>query len=161
MKDSNDQAMQQPKMPEPELKLLNVFIGKWITQGQTIASADTPAVDINAIDIYEWVPGEFFVLHTAYGRIGNLAGGGVEIIGYDAANKKYISHYFDSQGNIVISEYTKDNGIWTSEGDWAEKGHRGTAEFSEDGNTMVSHHYRSEDGVNWIPSMDVTLTKVG
>lgn len=161
MEDNNDQAMQQPKMPEPELKLLDVFIGKWITRGQTIASADTPAVDINAIDVYEWAPGGFFVLQTAYGRIGNLAGGGVEIIGYDAANKKYISHYFDSQGNIVISEYTKDNGIWTSEGDWAGEGHHGTAEFSEDGNIMVSHHYRSDDGVNWILSMDVTLTKVG
>lgn len=161
MEDSNDQAMQQPKIAAPELKLLDVFIGKWITHGQTIASADTPAVDINAIDIYEWAPGGFFVLHTAYGRIGNLAGGGVEVIGYDTANKKYISHYFDSQSNLVISELTESGGIWTWIGDWAGEGHRATGEFSEDCNIMVSHHYQSDDGIKWEPSMDVTLTKVG
>jgi hypothetical protein len=30
------------------------------------------------------MPGGFFVLHTAYGRIGDTAVGGTEIIGYDA-----------------------------------------------------------------------------
>jgi len=161
MKYSNDQAMQQPKMPGSELKLLDVFIGKWITQGHTITSVNTPSVKINAIDIYEWAPGGFFILHTAYSQIGNLAAGGIEVIGYDSANKKYFTHYFDGQGNLVISDLTLQNDIWTWEGDWAGEGHRATVEFSEGGNIMVSHHYRSDDGVNWMPSMDVTLTKVG
>jgi hypothetical protein len=38
------------------------------------------------------------VLHTAYGRIGDLDVGGVEILGYDSESGKYSSHFFDSQG---------------------------------------------------------------
>lgn len=156
---TKNEIEQLPK-PGPEHKLLDVFIGKWINEGHTIASADAPSVKILTSDIYEWAPGGFFVLHTAYGLIGNLSGGGIEIINYDAASKKYNSHFFDSQGNIVISELTVRDGIWTWTGDWAEEGHHATSVFSDDGKTQTCLHERSDGGVNWVPSMDVTLTKV-
>src|SRR6185437_10688480 len=57
-------------------------------------------------DVYEWMPGRFFVLHTAYGRIGIMDVGGTEIISYDAASKTYRSHFFDSKGNISTHELT-------------------------------------------------------
>ena len=57
-----------------------------------------PAARIVTSDIYEWIPGRLSVLHTAYGRIGDLEVGGVEIIGYDAEGGQYTSHFFDSQG---------------------------------------------------------------
>ena len=38
--------------------------------------------------------------------------------------------------------------------------HRATVEFIEDGKIMTAFHEVSEDGENWIPSMDVTLTKI-
>jgi hypothetical protein len=155
-KNNNTQTPQQPPKPEPEHKLLDIFIGKWMNQGQTIASAGTPAVKILTSDMYEWVPGGFFVLHTAYGRIGNVDVGGTEIISYDGASKKYRSHFFDSQGNISMHELTERSGMWT----WQGEKTRCTAVFSDNGKTQTAHHERLDESGNWVPAMDVVLTRV-
>ena len=67
---------------------------------------------ILASDVYEWAPGRFFVVHPAYGRIGDVGVGGVEIIGYDTASRKYRSHFFDSQGNSSVSELIFNGETW-------------------------------------------------
>ena len=142
--------------PGPEHKALNAFIGRRMTEGQTIESAGAPSVKIVASDVYEWVPGGFFVVHSAYGRIGNAGVGGIEIIGYDAASKNYGSQFFDSQGNCSTSELTVRGSTWT----WTGEKTRCTSVTSHDGKSMSAHHERTDDGVKWMPSMDVTLTKV-
>lgn len=45
--------------PGPEHKLLNVFTGKWNTEGYTIAGLNEPSQRIEATDIYEWCPEDF------------------------------------------------------------------------------------------------------
>lgn len=142
--------------PGAEHRRLEVFIGKWMNEGQTIATVGAPAIKILTSDVYEWMPGRFFVLHTAYGRIGNLDVGGTEIISYDATSKTYRSHFFDSQGNISTHELTVQGDTWTWKGERASC----TAVFTDRGKTQTAHHVRSDDGVNWVPSMEVTLTKV-
>jgi len=146
----------RPVEPGPEHRLLGIFIGKWINEGQTIASGDIPAVKILTSDVYEWMPGRFFVLHTAYGRIGIADVGGTEILSYDASSKTYRSLFFDSQGNINTDVLSVSGNTWT----WQGKTHRATAEFSSDGKTQTVHHERSGDDGNWVPAMDVVLTKV-
>ena len=146
----------QPAQPGPEHRLMGVFIGKWINEGHTIASGDIPAVPILTSDVYEWMPGRFFVLHTAYGRIGGADVGGTEILSYDPASKNYQSLFFDSQGNINTDVLTVSDTIWT----WQGKTHRATAVFSEDGKTQTVHHERLGDDGSWVPAMDITLTKV-
>jgi len=145
-----------PPEPGPEHRRLDVFIGRWLTEGETAANEDSPALPIRASDVYEWMPGGFFVLHTAYGRIGDIAVGGTEIIGYDAESGKYRSHFFDSFGNATIHELTFRDGRWT----WQGETTRATAVFSYDGRTQTARHERSDDGRTWVPSMDVTLTKI-
>jgi Protein of unknown function (DUF1579) len=140
----------------PEHELLDVFIGKWITEGETIPTDDAPAAKILASDIYEWVAGRFFVLHTAYGRIGDTDVGGIELIGYDPKVKRYRTHFFDSQGNISNQDLTFRDGTWT----WSGQHARATLVVSDDGNTMPTRHEWSDDGVTWRPSMNVTLRKV-
>ena len=142
--------------PGPQQKALNAFIGKWLTEGHTIASADAPAVKIVASDVYEWVPGEFFVLHTAYGRIGDLNVGGIEVMSYDAARQKHLSQFFGSGGDTVTSDLTVHDGNWT----WAAEKIRCIGVTSPDGKTMTAHHERTDDSGKWIPSMEVTLTRV-
>jgi hypothetical protein len=44
---------QQPPKPGPEHKFLDVFIGKWINEGHTIATADVQSVKILTSDVYE------------------------------------------------------------------------------------------------------------
>lgn len=140
----------------PEYRPLDVFIGKWINEGHTRATADAPAVPILTSDVYEWMPGGFFVLHTAYGRIGNTDVGGTEIISYDAASKKYCSHFFDSQGHISVHELTVIGDTWK----WSGVQTRSTAVFTDRGKTQTAHHERLDEHGNWVPAMDVTLTRV-
>ena len=66
------QSQQQAPQPGPEHKRLDVFIGKWINEGYTVEAPGSPSVKIITSDVYGWMPGGFFVLHTAYGRIGNM-----------------------------------------------------------------------------------------
>ena len=150
------QVPQQPSVPGPEHKRLDVFIGKWINEGHTIASAQAASVKILTSDVYEWVPGGFFVLHTAYGRIGTDDVGGVEIISYDAASKQYHSHFFDSQGNISTDAFSIQGDTCT----WTGEKTRCTALFTNNGKTQTAHHERLDESGNWVPAMDVTLTKV-
>lgn len=150
-----DSAGSEP-LPGPKNKLVALFIGRWITEGQTIAGANASSVKIHSSDIYEWAPGGFFVVHTAYGRIGSVDAGGVEIISYDKATGKYQSHFYDSQGNIRTDQLSVNGNVWK----WQGKKTRCTGVFSENGKILTAHHERSDDGVHWVPSMDVILTKV-
>jgi hypothetical protein len=73
-----------------------------------------------------------------------------------AGAKTYRSQFFDSQGNITSHVLTLQDGDWT----WQGESTRCTVVFSKDGKTQTAHHERSDDGVSWESSMDVTLTKV-
>ncbi len=73
----------QKSILHTEIERLNIFVGKWINEGYTIKAPEASQLKILASDIYEWMPGGFFILHTAYGRIGNMNVGGTEILGYD------------------------------------------------------------------------------
>jgi hypothetical protein len=150
-----EQSEERPSTPGPEHSRLDVFIGKWILQGKTTAGEGAPSLAIRTSDTYEWMPGGFFVLHLAYGLIGNIPPGGTEIIGYEVGEEKYRSQFFDSQGNITTHELALEDGNWT----WQGESTRCTVAFSEDGTTQTAHHERSNDGANWEPSMEVTVMK--
>lgn len=122
----------------------------------TVEQPGIPSVSILASDVYEWLPGRFFVLHSAYGRIGDFSVGAIEMLWYDPAAGHYRSQLFDHQGNVVDSTLMLEGGVWT----WMREGARAFATFNDDGNLQTAHHERSDDGVTWEPSMEVTLTKV-
>jgi Protein of unknown function (DUF1579) len=141
----------------PELERLEVFIGRWITEGETAGSPETAPVQIVASDVYQWAPGRHFIVHPAYGRIGPADVGGLEVIGHDPATGQYRTHFFDSQGNISTETLSYRDGTWTWQGALA----RCTGVFTEGGKVLTARHERSDDGINWVPSMSVTLRKVG
>ncbi len=60
----------QMATPGPEQRRLDAFIGRWITEGQTLGGSEAPTAEIVSSDVYEWMPGGFFVCHTVHGRIG-------------------------------------------------------------------------------------------
>ena len=150
------QSQQRPPEHAPESRKLDIFIGKWINEGSTVATSDQPSIRITTSDVYEWLPGRFFVLHTAYGRIGAMDVGGVEILGYDSATGKYFSRFFDSRGNAQESELVVRGDTWT----WKGKTTGCTAVFTDKGKTQTAHHVRLDERGNWVPSMEVTLIKV-
>ena len=133
---------------------LAVLIGKWINEGHTIQTAEIPSVPILTSDVYEWAPGGFFVLHSAFGKIGETSVGGVEIIGVDA--ETYRSTFYDSFGNVHRSRLEIEGDVIR----WIADRTRCTVTMSDGGMTQVARHESSADGVSWTASMDVTLRKV-
>jgi hypothetical protein len=55
----------------PEHDLLNSLIGKWMTEGETISNDGSPALKIQASDIYEWVPGQSLSFIRPTGELAN------------------------------------------------------------------------------------------
>jgi hypothetical protein len=133
---------------------LAVLIGKWINEGRTAGTGDIPPVPIRTSDIYEWAPGGFFVVHSAFGKIGDTAVGGVEIIGVDG--EAYRSTFYDSFGNVHSSRLEIDGDVLR----WIADRTRCAVTMTDDGMTQLARHESSADGVSWTPSMDVTLRKV-
>jgi len=140
----------------PELEQLNVFIGRWMTEGETVAEPGAPAKTIVASDVYQWLPGEYFVMHPAYGRIGAIGVGGPEIIGFDPTTRQFQCYFFDSQGNTTREALSCRDHVWSWQGTYA----RCTGVFTDDGKTLTARHERSDDGVHWVPSMNVVLRKI-
>ena len=137
------------------LDRLEVFIGRWITEGET-ADAEAAPMRIVASDVYQWVPGRHLVMHPAYGRIGQVGVGGLEVIGYDPSTDQFRTHFFDGQGNIITEVLSYRDGMWIWQGAHA----RCTGVFTEGGRILTARHERSDDGIHWVPSMTVTLRRV-
>ena len=141
----------------PEHEALAAWVGRWVNQGHTINDDGGLGLPITTSDIYEWAPGGFFVVHSAYGRVGDMGAGGVEIIGYDDAAGGYRSHLYDSFGNVVVSRLTADGDTWIYHGDTT----RATVVFSDRHHVQTVLHERTADGgTTWVPSMRVMLHKI-
>ena len=136
---------------------LAVLIGNWINEGATVATADIASTAIRTSDVYEWVPGGFFVVHTAFGKIGDTSVGGVSIIGVDG--DAYDDTFYDSFGNVHRSRLEIDGDVHRWLG--ADGRTRCTVTMTDGGTTQVAHHESSVDGVTWTASMDVVLRKCG
>lgn len=133
---------------------LAVLIGNWINEGHTIGTGDVPSVAILASDVYEWAPGGFFVVHSAFGKIGETSVGGIEIIGVDG--DAYSSTFYDSFGDAHRSRLEIEGDMLK----WIGSRTRCTVTMTDEGMTQVAHHEASADGVTWAASMEVTLRKI-
>jgi hypothetical protein len=135
---------------------LAVLIGNWINEGATIAADGIESAPIRTSDVYEWVPGGFFVVHTAFGKIGETSVGGVSIIGVDG--DAYDDTFYDSFGNAHRSRLEIDGDVhhWTG----VDGRTRCTVTMADGGLTQIAHHESSVDSVTWTESMDVVLRKV-
>ncbi|WP_339290063.1 DUF1579 family protein [Paenibacillus sp. FSL W8-0187] len=154
----NDDALtsQNSFKPDPAMARLNVFVGKWNTEGVIKASPSGPADQLKAIDTYEWLPGGHFLIHHVDGHMGKEEVKAIEIIGYDASSQKYTTHSYDNQGNFSAYQANLIDRAWTILG----KSERFTGMFSEDSNTLTGSWELSNDGKNWVHWMDIKLTKV-
>jgi hypothetical protein len=146
----------------PEHQRLSVFAGHWRTEGQTTAVGGGPELPIRSTDVYEWLPGGFFMIHRWDGHVGGDAVHGVQVIGYDATSGHYQTHFFDNGGNSGSEDLTVSERTWTWLGKqvMGAEWHRCTSIVSAGGNTMRATHDRSADGSSWTPWMDVTLERV-
>jgi hypothetical protein len=157
-----NQSLDQPHVQRDETRRLEVFVGKWNTEGVVVTNVDTSDNKIVATDTYEWLPGKYSIIHYADSSVGGEKINAIEIIGYDPSRKAYFGPFFDSQGGAGWEEITFEGNTWTWRGEnvMGVRYHRCKAIFSEDGNVLNARHEQSGDGVNWQPWMDVKLTKI-
>jgi pimeloyl-ACP methyl ester carboxylesterase len=150
------QNPQQPPEPDPALRCLDVFVGKWNTEGQLRATPSSPAIKIIGTDTYEWLTGGFFLVHRVDVRMGDEEVKSVEIIGYDDSSQTYPMHSFDNKGSYDLLQASVHDGTWIITG----KSIRFTGAFSDDGNIIMGNWELLTDGSNWSPWMEVKLTRV-
>lgn len=123
-------------------------------------------------DIYEVLPGGYFLLHHVDVTVGEQPVRAIEIIGEpDAAGGGYVARSFDSEGNAELMRVTIDeDGVFHFTGgaqvaqaaqptDAATAQVRSTLTIAEDRDSMSALWERSEDGTNWQPWMDISFTR--
>jgi hypothetical protein len=154
-KNSGTQASQHPPKPDPALKLLDAFVGKWNTEGQIKESPFGPAGKLIGTDTYEWLAGGFFLIHRVDVRMGDQKNESIELISYNASSNTYPMHSFDSQGNITVMKANVADNTWTFTGEAM----RFTGVFSQDGKSISGKWEYLGDDSKWHHWMDVKLTK--
>jgi Protein of unknown function (DUF1579) len=84
------QLLEQPLAPSAEYQRLDIFVGKWHTEGlsygagQSYENPHDSSVRWSGEESYQWLPGRFFLVHHFNGQIGDAPMNGMEIIGYSA-----------------------------------------------------------------------------
>jgi hypothetical protein len=139
-------------------KRLAPLIGRWKTDGWTRETPEAPAVQVDAVDTYEWLPGGFGLLHIVDAKMDGEKVEGTEIIGYDPDEGAYATQYVGSESltRYEASLTEESEGLtWRMR----SKTTRFTGVFSRDGKVITGHWELLPEGGDWQPWMDITLTK--
>jgi hypothetical protein len=146
--------------PDTAQQRLAALIGRWRTEGWTIATASSPAVQIDATDTYEWLPGRFSILHKVDARVGEEHVEGAEIIGLDPTRDGYLTQYFGSDGpNAYDASLGEEEGLLV----WSMRSatDRFKGRFNEERSTITGRWEHLDAENEWRPWMEVTLTRAG
>jgi Protein of unknown function (DUF1579) len=157
--------------PGPETRRLGALVGRWRSQGHVMAE---PPVPVEGTDVYEWLPGGFFLVHHVDVVVGDQPVQAIEIIGeYDAATDSFTGRAYDNLGNVtVMRARVDDDGVWTftGAGDVAPVARpssadasgavRSTLTVSPDRSSMTARWERSDDGASWQPWMDMRFSRM-
>lgn len=147
---------------EHAIKRLAAFIGEWRMQA---TFKDTPATDAGASVVFEWLPGERFLIERWEVPVPE-APDGIAIIGADPEHHgNYLQHYFDSRGVARVYKMSFDDGIWklwrdTPDFSPLDFPQRYAGSLSDDGNTISGAWEICHDGVTWVHDFDLTYTRL-
>ena len=136
---------------------LQPLVGRWLSEGETLATTDEPSVRIQGIDDYRWMPGGHFLLHRVDVTFGDAKVDAIEMIGFDTATGTYPMRAYDNDGveTLMTGEF-RDDGTFRLTSDEQ----RPTIEFADDGTRMVAHWERRISGGEWTPWMEMRLTRL-
>jgi hypothetical protein len=148
-------------MKSNELNKLNVFIGSWHAEGtsygegQDVNNPEASGVRWVSDETYEWLPGNFFVLHKWDAKTGSSLFIGTEIIGYDETEKQFYSYFFDDSGNHPIYTGTVENNQWN----FFEKDTKAKITINSD-DTITFNWEWKHDGSDWLPLCNRIAKKI-
>ena len=141
---------------------LAALIGEWSMEA---SFKDIPPADASARAIFEWMPGQRFLIERWEVPVPE-APDGIAVIGPDPETEgHYLQHYFDSRGVARVYKMSLSDGIWKL---WRDSpdfsplnfSQRFTGTFSDDGKTISGAWEISHDAGAWEHDFDLTYTKV-
>jgi hypothetical protein len=140
-----------------EHERIGVLVGRWKTDGRTRPRPDAPSLTVDATDTYEWLPGSRGLLHVVDAWMGEEHVEGAEIIGWDPERGSYVTAYFGTDGPGSYEASLDDEGdtlVWRM---WS-RSERFTGRFNPD-RTAIVGRWELRDETDWVPWMDITLTR--
>ena len=153
-----------PPAPGPEHEQLGVFVGTWRTRGRAFEPGGA-ATELASDDVFEWMPGRFFVVMRFRATMEGKEFQGLQILGWDPLARAHELHCFDSSGvSGVVRLEREREGVWTGEGDLLMEGAHGRSRvamvFSDGGDTITTRWERRNDDGSWRPLCDVRSQRV-
>lgn len=98
-----NQTKEQIEVTTRAMQKLQFIIGEWHGDGESQGKV------VTGKDIYEWLNGHFFIMHSWHWDMGGMDFSGKEIIGYNSLLGNYFSSMFDNAGHFVNYEITLDD----------------------------------------------------
>lgn len=134
---------------------LSKFVGTWHTEGQIVPTANHAAIDIKGTDTYEWLPGEFFLLHKIDVHMGDDHSQGIEIIGFAEALNHYTMQHYNSKGDSgqMTATFMDDTWIFKGESLLFRGG------FSENDTVFSGIWEQLNQEKVWAPYMHIKLVR--
>lgn len=158
----NNQNNSKQLDQQAALKKLDVFIGKWHAKGQSYADGQqknrpyASAVPWISDESYEWLAGNFFILHTWDAKLGDSVFIGTEIIGFDEKEGSFFTRFFDNSGFHPDYKATVDGNVWN----FTAPSSRAKVTVDDDKNKMTFNwEWRKEDN-DWLPLCDRVATRI-
>jgi hypothetical protein len=146
----------------PALAALDVLVGEW---SMVARFEHLPSADGDARVVFEWMPGEQFLVERWSIPVPE-APDGIAIIGLDPSGQdRYLQHYFDSRGVARVYRMTLADNVWTL---WRDDPDFSPLDFrqrysgtvSDDGRTITGSWEICHDRTTWEHDFDLTYTKV-
>ena len=135
--------------------MLNKFVGCWNTTGIIAATDMHGDIYISGTDIYEWLPGDFFLLHKASVLIGEDRSETFEIMGVDSEANVFTMQYYNNKGESGFMTATCTDDVWIFSGEALKF----TGGFNYNNNEFSGTWEQCDKDENWIPFMKIKLIK--
>ena len=145
------------------------IVGDWATTGHVVGD---PPVPVSGSDVYEVLPGGYFLVHHVDVTVGSDEVRAIEIVGEPSSLEgAFLTRSYDNHGNAEVMELTiDDEGVFHFSGgpeiapaaqpaNASTARVRSTLTVASDGDSMTALWERSEDGVNWESWMNMNFTR--
>ena len=146
-----------PSEPTPQHKRLDIFLGRWSIEGQNSENAPgASGARIIGEELYDWLPGNFFLSYHWVHRMEDHSHKGVGILGYNVESAEYFAHNYDNMGYVRHYHVHVEADTWTVSGDYE----RARIVFSIDGRNMRVNWEILKQGKSWMPLCEWNAIKV-
>ncbi|TDD71338.1 hypothetical protein E1262_06970 [Jiangella aurantiaca] len=133
------------------IEKLDALTGAWRSEGETV---DDPVVRIEGSDVYEWLPGRYFLVHHVDVTIDGRRYQALEVFG--AEGDAVVARAYDSDGETGTMTVRADEaGVVTLTGPAS----RARLIVAGDGASMAARWDRRDDAGEWRHWMDMRFTR--